>query len=333
MPDATAATDGEVRAGSRVLSVFENPLNTRILRAHTDGPHRLAELQERIGWSAQTTVRVAVSNLCEIGALTKQTVNSSPHAVATDLSPAGDEILFVADVIEAWLALSPDGPIAPDGEEAKVAIKALAGGWSSTLMRALANHPFTLTELASLIPEISYPALERRVSWMHATSQIEPVDKEGRGTPYVVTDWLRQAIGPLCAAGRCERRHMAAESGPITDVEIEASFLLATPIVPLDENTSGICMLAAHTDPIEPEEEGMRLAGVTVEVEWGRILSCAPEVGAEPPTWAVGTPEAWLDAVIDGRIDGLRIGGEKPQLALDLACGIHYALFGALKAG
>jgi DNA-binding HxlR family transcriptional regulator len=333
MPDATAATDGEARAGSRVLSVFENPLNTRILRAHADGPHRLAELQEKIGWSAQTTVRVAVSNLCEIGALTKQTVNSSPHAVATDLSPAGDEMLFVADVIEAWLALAPDGPIAPDGEEAKVAIKALAGGWSSTLMRALANHPFTLTELAGLIPEISYPALERRVSWMRATSQIEPVDKEGRGTPYVVTDWLRQAIGPLCAAGRCERRHMAAESGPITDVEVEASFLLATPIAPLDENTSGICMLAAQTDPVEPREDSLALAGVTVEVERGRVLSCAPEVGAKPPTWAVGTPDAWLDVVIDGRIDDLRIGGADPQLALNLGGGIHHALFDDLKAG
>jgi DNA-binding HxlR family transcriptional regulator len=201
--DAAASSDGEVRAGSRVLSVFGNPLNTRILRAHADGPQRLNELQDKVGWSAQTTVRAALSSLRTFGALTKKRAGDSPYAVATVLTPAGEEMLFVADEVEAWLALCPDGPIAAESEEAKVAVKALAGGWSSTLMRALANHPFTLTELDSLIPDVNYPALERRISWMRTTGQIEPAEKEGRATPYVVTDWLRRSIAPLCAAGRC----------------------------------------------------------------------------------------------------------------------------------
>jgi len=324
---ATAFNDGEVRAGSRVLSVFENPLNARILRAHADGPQRLAELQEKIAWSAQTTVRAALSNLRGLGALTKRTVGNSPHAVATALSPAGEEMLFVADEVEAWLALSPEGPIAPDGEEAKGAVKALAGGWSSTLMRALANRPFTLTELASLIPEVSYPALERRVSWMRASGQIEPVEKEGRGTPYVVTDWLRHSIAPLSAAGRCERRHMDGKSGRITNIEVETSFLLAVPLAPLPPYASGTCMLAVQTDPIEPDDEDPGLAGVTVDVRHGQVLSCEPEISGEQSTWAVGTPETWLDVLIEGRIEDLRIGGINPQLALDLVSGMRFALF------
>jgi DNA-binding HxlR family transcriptional regulator len=326
--DATASSDGEVRAGSRVLSVFENPLNTRILRAHTDGQQRLNELQDKLGFSAQTTVRAALSSLRGIGALTKEKVGGSPYAVATALSPAGEEMLLVADEVEAWLALCPDGPIAPDGEEAKGAVKALAGGWSSTLMRALANRPFTLTELDGLIPGLSYPTLERRLSWMRKTGQIEPVEQEGRGTPYVVTDWLRYAIAPLCAAGRCERRHLAEESAPITNIEVEASFLLAIPLAPLPENVGGSCTLAAQTDLSEPDEKDPRLAGVTVEVARGEVVSCAPKVSARPETWAVGTPETWLDVVIDGRIEDLRIGGASPQLALALIAGIHLALFG-----
>jgi DNA-binding HxlR family transcriptional regulator len=325
--DATASSDGEVRAGSRVLSVFENPLNTRILRAHATGPLRLIELQDKVGWSAQSTIRAALSNLREVGALTKQTVGDSPYAVATALSPAGEEMLFVADEVEAWLALCPDGPIAPGGEEAKGAVKALAGGWSSTLMRALANRPFTLTELDGLIPGLSYPTLERRLSWMRKTGQIKPVEKEGRGTPYVVTDWLRRAIAPLSAAGRCERRHMEAESGPITSIEVEASFLLALPLAPLPPYATGTCMLAVQTNSAEADDKDPGLAGVTVKAKRGQVLSCAPEVGAEPPTWAVGSPETWLDVVIDGRIEDLRIGGAKPQLALALLSGIHYALF------
>jgi hypothetical protein len=200
-------------------------------------------------------------------------------------------------------------------------------------MRVLANRPFTLTELAGLIPDISYPALERRISWMRASGQIEPVEKEGRGTPYVVTEWLRYAIAPLCVAGRCERRHMEDESGPITNIEVEASFLLATPLAPLPPNASGTCMLVVQTDPVEPAEESPGLAGVTVVVDRGRVTSCVPEVSAEPQTWVVGTPETWLDVVIEGRIADLRIGGARPQLGLDLACGIHHALFGDPRAG
>ncbi|HYJ22337.1 MAG TPA: hypothetical protein VEW07_09980 [Solirubrobacterales bacterium] len=325
--DATASLEGEVRAGSRVLGVFENPLNTRVLRAHVDGPQRLAELQEKVGWSAQTTVRAAAAGLCELGALSKQAVGDSNHALATELTAAGREMLFVADEVEFWLTLCPDGPIAPTGEEAKGAVKALAGGWSSTLMRALANRPFTLTELAELIPDISYPALERRVTWMRASGQIEPVEKKGRGTPYVVTDWLRHAIAPLCAAGRWERRHLGDEGPPVTAVEVEASFLLALPLAPLPEYARGACMLAVQTDPVEPVAEQVGLAGVGVEVFKGKVVSSAAEIGAEPSTWAVGTPDSWFDVVIDGRVEDLRIGGNNPQLALDLVSGMHFALF------
>jgi DNA-binding HxlR family transcriptional regulator len=327
MPDVTALPDAEVRAGSRVLALFENPLNARILRAHVDGPKRLGELQESLGRSAQTTVRAAVANLCAVGALSKRSGGDSANAVATMLTRAGEEMLFVADEVEVWLARCPAGPIAPGSEEAKGAVKALGGGWSSTLMHVLANRPFTLAEVDGLIPGVSYPSLERRVSWMRTTGQIEPVETEGRGTPYVATDWLRYAIAPLGAAGRCERRHLGDEGGPITAIEVEASFLLAVPLAPLRKSARGSCMLAVQTDPQEPGDERPKLAGVTVEVERGQVVSCVPEVCAEPTTWAIGTPEAWLDLVIDGRIEDLRIGGANPQLALDLVTGIHFALF------
>jgi DNA-binding HxlR family transcriptional regulator len=324
---AAPLPDVGIRAGSRVLAPFENPLNARILRAHVDGPKRLTELQELLGQSAPTTVRAAVSGLCTLGALSKRPYGDSSAAVSTALTLAGSEMLFVADEVEAWLERCPDGPISPGSEEAREAVKALAGGWSSTLMHVLASRASTLSELDGQIPGVSYPSLERRVSWMRASGQIEPVEKEGRGTPYVVTDWLRQAIAPLGAAGRCERRHMGEGSGPITAVEVEASFLLTVPLIPLRSGANGSCMLAVQTDPVEPDDGEPKLAGVTVEVERGRVVSCVPEIGVEPTTWAVGATEAWLDVVIDGRVEDLRIGGVDPQLALDLVTGIHFSLF------
>jgi DNA-binding HxlR family transcriptional regulator len=330
MSDATALSDGEIRAGSRVLSLFANPLNARILRAHADGPQRLAELPEKIGSPAQTTLRAALSNLRDVGALGKRKLGGSRFAVENELTPAGREMLFVADVVERWLAHAPEGPIPPDSREAKGAVKALAGGWSSTVMRALASRPFTLTELDRLIPGVSYPSLERRLARMRATRQIEPVETEGRGRPYLVTDWLRRAIAPLCAAGRCERRHLPDDSAPITHVEVEAAFLLSVPLAHLPPSANGPCMLAVQTGAGESSGQGdnRRLAGVTVEFHRGQAVSYAAGVEERPATWALGTPETWLDVVIDGQLDALRLGGARPQLALDLANGVHFALFG-----
>lgn len=314
---------GDQRAGSRALSLFANPLNADVLRAHLEEPQRLFGVQAAVGPFPESTVRAAISNLCEVGALARENVGESPRAVQTNLTPAGRELLFLADELEVWLAHAPNGPIEPGGEEAKGAIKALAGGWSSTLIRELAGRPVTLSELNDAIPEVSYPQLERRINWMRMTGQIEPRQRDGRGTPYVVTDWLRRAIAPLSVSGRCERRHMEEETLPITEVEVEAAFLMAIPLAQLPPYTAGTCLLAAQA----ASGQGDPLAGVTVEVGRGEVLSCGSRLAATPPTWAVGSPDAWLDAVIDGEIVDLRIGGERPQLALDLVAGLHNALF------
>lgn len=318
----------ELRAGSRVLSLFENPLNVRVLCAHKEGPTRLADIRKAIGWSAESTIRASITTLCEEGALVKERLGESSQAVTTELSPAGHELLFVADVLESWLARFPAGPIAPDSDEGKTAVKALAGGWSTTLIREMANRPITLTELSNAIPDVPYPVLERRVQWMKLTGQIEPVKRRGRGTPYVVTDWLRRAIAPISVSGRTERRHFDTDVGPITDIEVEAAFLMAIPLAPLPPHADGSCLLVAQTDVTPVDEENPQLAGVTVVVERGEVVSCWTDVDSRPPTWGVGTADAWLDAVIDGRLEDLRIGGANPQLALDLAAGLHLALFG-----
>jgi DNA-binding HxlR family transcriptional regulator len=326
--DAIARTNGKVRAGSHVLSLFANPLTARILRAHTDGPLRLSALHDQIGWSPHTTLRAAVTNLCKVGALDKGPNGYSRPSAATVLTPAGAEMILVADAIERWLAAAPAGPIAPDSNEAKGAIKALAGGWNSTLMRALANRPFTLTGLDKLIPDVSYPSLERRLAQMRATGQIEAVEAKYRGTPYAVTEWSRRAVAPLCVAARCERRHLPEATAPITDVEVEAAFMLTLPLAHLPESSTGICMLAVQTVSDEAQERGQNLAGITVSVKRGEVVACATQIRQSPATWALGTAEDWLNVVIDGELGQLRFGGARPQLAADLVNGMGFALFG-----
>jgi DNA-binding HxlR family transcriptional regulator len=327
MPADSTSPPARVRAGGTVLSLLAGPLSVPILRAHADGPLRLPDLRERIGGAAQTTLRGQVGNLRGIGALERHVRGGMPYTVENGLTDVGRGVLDVAEVVEAWLAQAPQGAIALGSEPAKGAIRALIGGWGSTMLRALAARPLSLTELDSVISDLSYPSLERRLSAMRAARQVEVLaGGEGGAKPYAVTEWTRQAVGPLVAAGRCECVHLSAVTERLTRIDIEAAFLLAVPLVDLEVTRNGSCLLAVDTGAQQDGESKRRIAGVHVEVEKGNIVSCISRLEQDPRTWALGTIDPWVDAILDGRLDGLRMGGGDPGLARAVISGLHVAL-------
>jgi DNA-binding HxlR family transcriptional regulator len=319
-----------VRAGGAVLSLLAGPLCAPILRAHLEGPLRLPDLRERIGGAAQTTLRGQVGNLRDIGALDRHVRSGMPYTVENELTDVGRGILGVADLLEAWLSRAPQGPIAFGSEPAKGAIRALVAGWGSTVLRALAARPLSLTELDSVIPDLSYPSLERRLSAMRAARQVEMLPSDvGGAKPYAVTDWTRQAVGPLVAAGRCECEHLANATEPLTRIDVEAAFLLAVPLVALPAGASGSCLLAVSS---ANEESAERLTGVDVVVERGEVVSCVSRLEAESApepsvgTRATGTVESWVTAILEGRVDGVCLGGLDAELAHALVKSMHRSL-------
>ena len=319
--DATDLAEGGTprpRAGGRALSILSTPLNLLILRSLTERPMRLAELRKATGLPAQTTLRGHLATLDELGVLSKRPTERMPYAVENELTPMGRELLEVADRLEAWLGHAPDASISLESGAAKGAVKALIDGWGSTIMRALAAQPQSLTELDSMISGLSYPALERRLSSMRIAGLVEAQPSRGAGTPYGVTAWARRGIVPLVAASRCERLHMRSHSAPLTQGDIEAAFLLATPLVDLPDATSGLCQLAVE------ERDGA--AGVQVTVERGRVVACVSELEPAPGTYAVGSAATWFRAVDEGCAEQLRLGGGR-QLAEGLVLGMHAALY------
>jgi len=316
-----------VRAGGTVLSLIAGPLSTPILRAHLDGPLRLPDLRECIGGAAQTTLRGQVSNLRGIGALERHARGGMPYTVENEITDTGRGVLSVARTVEAWLQRAPQGTILLGSEPAKGALRALIGGWGSAMLRALAARPLSLTELSSVIADHSYPALERRLSAMRAARQVAPLPDDRRGTkPYGVTDWTRQAVGPLVAAGRCECEHLAGKTEPLTRIDIEAAFLLAVPLVDIDVTRSGSCLLAVDPGGPGHGEGGERLAGVHVEVNEGAVVGCSSRLVQDPSSWALGSVGAWVEAILDGRLDRLRLGGSDTRLARELIERLHASL-------
>lgn len=325
--ESTLPPPARVRAGGTVLSLLASPLSVPILRAHLDGPLRLPDLRERIGGAAQTTLRGQVGNLRGIGALERHVREGMPYTVENQLTEVGKGVLAVAESAEAWLTRAPQGPIALGSEPAKGAIRALVGGWGSTMLRALAARPLSLTELSSVIGDHSYPALERRLSAMRAARQVEPRPDNGRGAkPYGVTEWTRQAVAPLVAAGRCECEHLRETTDPLTRIDVEAAFLLSVPLVDLEVTRSGSCLLGVDTGIAGSIDASDRLAGVYVEIEEGSVASCSSRLEQDPRTWAIGSVGGWAEAILDGNRDRLRLGGEDPSVADDLIARIHDSL-------
>jgi DNA-binding HxlR family transcriptional regulator len=314
------------RAGSAVLMLLSVHLNALILRALADGPLRLAELREQAGGAAQSTLRGNLAKLIEIGALRRRGRSDKPSVLEYELMPFGRELLLAIDALEAWLGLAPEEPLVLDSPGAKAAIKALVGGWTSAIVRALAARPLTLTELDKLIDGCTYPALERRLSAMRLAGQLGlSGNEDGKGRRYTVGPWLRQAIGPLTVAARCERRHLPAATAPIARIDVESAFLLVAPLIDLCESTSGFCQLT-----VEAVEQGTRRAwaGAQLTLREGSLRSCVTRLEPQPVNWVAGSSLAWLDAVIERDVELLRYGGDDTDLGREIVRGLHDALFG-----
>lgn len=316
------AVEYQFRSGGYILSLCSKALHCLVLRALSGGPLRLAELRRKVGGPAQSTLRGNLDNLIGIGALEKRQANGRSSMADNALTPVGVELLAVTDSVEAWLAGAPDGPLQLESEMGKATIKALVSGWDSTMLRALAVRPFSLTELDNLISSHSYPALERRLAAMRLAGFVTPVPGSNGATPYVVDDWLRRAMAPVLAAIRCERRHLADATAPLTRIDIETILLLTLPLVELAPESSGVSQLSVHGG----DDSDWRSAGVRLTIESGQVASCATKLEAKTESWVRGSAVDWLEALVVGSSRHLDVSGDR-AITLDIVDGLHRALF------
>lgn len=297
-----------LRAGGQALMLLSAPLNVEILRSLEQEPKSLQDLRRDVGIPPQSTMRLYMRTLSEIGAVAGRARSEFPTSVDYEITRAGRALLRVGYVVEDWLQASPGGPKELGSIGAKSAIKALVEGWSSNIVRALATRPLSLTELNSLIPRISYPSLERRLTAMRQCDLVEMHQKQGRLTPYRVADWLRHAVAPVTAAAAWERTYAAEMTTRIGRLDVEAAFLLAIPLMDLSNDLSGKCRLAVEVhDGASPV-----FAGVLVCVEDGEVTSCVASLEGEAEAWASGKPLAWLRQMDGEALGDLELGGDRP---------------------
>lgn len=310
------------RAGARTLSLLAAPLNAQALRALGEEPKKQVDLRRETGQPAQSTLRAQLKKLGEAGLIEKRRRNHFPGVLEYELSEAGRGLLPVIGGLERWLAAAPGGELELGAPAARAAVKALTDGWSTTMLRALAARPLTLTELDGVISSLNYPSLERRLSAMRLAGLIEVRRGEGRGTPYEIAPWCRAGIAPLVLATRWERRHGPAGSPPVAKLDVETAFLLATQLLAPPAELSGSCRLAVDVG----NEGGAVLAGVLVSLREGQVASCTTKLQGNPDAWASAPLSGWLAAVIERDHAALELGGDC-ALARMLVDELHGSLF------
>lgn len=123
-------------------------------------------------------------------------------------------------------------------------------------------------------------------------------------------------------AARWERRRGFGEASPISRLDVESAFLLATPLVRLSSRLGGTCRCTVDVGG----DVGGQHVGALVTVEHGVVTSCVAPSRGRAQSWASGSAKYWLNAVIEGETERLQMGGNE-RLADGLVNGLHVALF------
>lgn len=295
------------RAGGRALLVLADPASISILRQLASGPLENSDLFGRVEHVSRSTYFDRMRDLEALSLISRKRRADVPPVAECRLTDSGARLLPVADLLEAWLAVSPQGPLRLGDAYATAIIKVLAVAGGSTLLRWLAERPRSLPELAELVHGLGYRKLERIARDLVKAGLAERIAVGGRLGHYEVTPWARQAAGPLAAAIRWERYEIPMWSALVTSMEVEGGLLLALPLIEVSPESNGTCALLVDADAPAAES----LGGAVVRLSEGRPASWAPITNPSltSDAWARGTALAWLDAVNDASSPNLRLGG------------------------
>jgi DNA-binding HxlR family transcriptional regulator len=276
------------RAGATMLLIASEPENRSVLREVSDGP---------IEWSRDRIARIL---------------------------PSGEEILFIAFTIEQWLRKAPGGPIGIEGEAAGRAIPALAEGWSSTVVHALAARPRTAAELEDEVEGVGAARLRRLLEAMVEVGLLEErPDGADEARRYAVTDFLRAGMAPIAVGARFEQRYVPAGTPRLDVLDVEAGMRLALPLLRLAPGVEGVCRLGVS---VVVDARSVSV-GAMARVERGRVVSVSTELSGEFDALLEGPTTAWIDAAVEPLASRLLPEGDE-DLAAAVLAGLHDVLFG-----
>jgi hypothetical protein len=261
------------------------------------------------------------AELLKIDAITRHVVPGPPRQVVYELGPSGFEL---CELLAGWRQiLRAASPGVDEGELDWEAPRRFARGWVAGIVPALLDEAHTIGEVELLVRP------SRRLTGNQVAGLLGALTRhrflELLTDRYAITDLGRTAIGELAASARFERTHIPEAAIPIT-AEDGANALRGTlPLITLPDHPGGICEFVVRGG--DRADTGVAMAWA--EVKEGRVIATGLGPAPRPPaTWAQGSIDEWLSAVIDHRPKLLKPSGEQ-RLGKRVLDQLHSRLYGS----
>lgn len=271
------------------------------------GPLRTKELTERVPGYAPRTIYRYADKLAELEVVEREEEPGVPSKVTHTLTdPKGRELYgLVVAYADASFTRLPDGRI---DAHAWGSLSMLADLWESGLIGELNLGPRSPTELARAEKSLSYHQVNRRAVLFTIGGFLREDVARGRRRVYALTDQARRGMALIAGIGRWRHRHVVPEGAAgLTPRETAGVLRTALPLVTLPEH--GSKRLGIEIAPMEEEGGELDLVWATIEAK-GTVLICEgplPEVDGH----AHGEVTAFVDTILDGPQNGLRLQGDE----------------------
>lgn len=303
--------------GAEVLRLIGYPVVRQVLADLGQRTRRPSEID--LGWRVDvSTFHRHAPELLAVNAITRQVVPGPPRQVFYGFGPTGAELCAL---IDSWLALLPSahrtdwrGPIG------------FGEAWAAGVTQALLDGPLGLPEIEMSVhlarPGVTGHQIRRLLRNGCRAGFLLSEAPRGQER-YRLADRGRYAVGELATSARFERLNMPETAAPIAVGDVVDALRAHLPLLELPAELEGVCEFAVVGDP--GRKNGVALAWA--EVAHGRVVASGSGRPPRPAdTWARGTIEQWMAAVIDHRRDEICAAGERP-LGRAVVDALHTRLF------
>jgi DNA-binding HxlR family transcriptional regulator len=308
---------------AEVLRLLSAGATGAILMALGEGPLRTKNLTERVPGYAPRTIYRYAGKLAELEVIEREEEPGVPSKVVHILAdPCGTELYTLVNrFADASLTRLPDGRL---DAHAWASLGLMADLWEAGMVDELACEGRSPTELAKGPHGLSYHQVNRRAGLFKASGLLCEWQGPGRRRCYGLTEKTRGKMGLLAGIARWRHHHVVAEDEEgMTAPEMATLLRTALPLVKAPDHR-GRCLQLTVLD--ENDDAGAEGEAVWAEVEEdGTVHSCA-DPPADPDGWARGKVKDWIPVVLDGKSQGVLVGGEE-SLVGDSFAGLYDALW------
>jgi DNA-binding HxlR family transcriptional regulator len=313
---------------ANVLRLLSAGASGSILMALAEGPLRTKELTERIpGYAPRTIYRYAI-RLAEIGVIERDEEPGVPSKVVHTLTdPCGRELY---ELINAYantaLGRLPSGEI---GAPEWASLALLADFWESGMIEELNRGPRSLTELSRGQHGLSFHQVNRRAGLFMTGGFIEEVSEPRKRRRYGLAEKTRRAMLLIAGIGRWRRRHIVPKGATgLTAGEVRGLMQTALPLVVLSDHPGK--SLEMRIAPVGENGAGEELVWADVGADGALATRVTPNGTADGS--AHGKVPIWVDSVLDGPHNGLRVKGDE-ALIVECLRQLHARLWTHSKKG